>query len=163
MTNFWPSGLDLKDTSSPLEILQSANEEWIERSDGLLNLVIQEAESTNGNPLLIVHAKHVPSNRTVELFSVVHRPGATYPAKIQLRDEDLPEFLKKSYFSPSIASQAVMTVGEGRKITNERVCDTPAEFRRELEEVFNLGVIKSEVLSLVSGTVSSSKTDNGGN
>ena len=155
MNNFWPSGLDLTDTSSPLEILQAAKQEWIEQSNGLLALVIQETESTNGNHLLIVHAKHVPSKRTVTLFSVVHRLGAPYPAKIEPRDDGLPDILKKSYYRPSIAD---IVAGTGRQVTNKWVCDTPSEFRSQLKDVINLGTLKSEVLSLVSGTVSASGT-----
>jgi hypothetical protein len=99
--------------------------------------------------MLIVHAKHVPSNRTVTLFSVVHRPGAPYPAKIQPRDDELPDILKKSYYRPGIADLAMIKTS-GQHVTNQWVCDTPAEFRSEVQKVFNLGVIKSEVLSLVS-------------
>ena len=150
MTSFWPSGLDLEDISSPLEILQSAQIEWAEQSNGLLNLVIQRAESTNGNHLLIVHAKHVPSNRTVTLFSVVHRPGAPYPAKIQPRENELPDILKKSYYRPGISALAGLAVSAGEQVTNKWVSDTPSEFRSHLQDVFNLGSVKSEVLSLVS-------------
>src|SRR5262245_4197935 len=99
MTSFWPLDLDLRDTSSPLDILRSANQEWTEHSDGVLALVIQEEDSTSNNHILIVHAKHVPSNRTVTLFSVIHRPGAPYPARILPRD-DLPDGFKKSYYRP---------------------------------------------------------------
>lgn len=157
MNNFWPSDLNLGDTSSPLEILQLAKQEWTEMSDGLLTLVIQEAESTNNNHMLIVHAMHVPSNRTVTLFSVVHRPSAPYPVTIQPRDNELPNIFKKSYYKPGFAD---ITAGvgsmAGRQVTNNWVCDTPAEFRYQLAEAFNLGTVKSDVLSLVSATAPSS-------
>jgi hypothetical protein len=156
VTNFWPTGLDLGDTSSPLEILASAQQQWTEQSEGLLALVIQEAESTNKNHILIVHAKHVPSNRTVTLFAVVHRPGAPYPAKIQPRDDELPDILKRSYYRRGIADiGAEIGTVSGRQVINKWVCETPSEFRAQLQEVFNLGTLKSEVLSLVSGTGSS--------
>ncbi len=163
MTDFWPSGLDLNDTISPLEILQSAQQEWTEQSRGVLGLVIQEAESTSGNHLLIVHAKHVPSNRTVTLFSVVHRVDAPYPARIQPRDNELPDILKKSYYQPGFADFTTggLALSQGRKVTNKWVCDTPSEFRSQLKDVFNLGSVKSEVLSLVSGVASPSHTGDG--
>jgi hypothetical protein len=163
VTDFWPSGLDLSDTSSPLEILQSAQQEWTEHSGGLLGLVIQEAESASGNHLLILHAKHVPSNRTVTLFSVVHRVDAPYPAKIQPRDNELPDILKKSYYQPGFTelTTAGFALSQGRKVTNKWVCDTPSEFRSQLKDVFNLGSVKSEVLSLVSGAASPSHTGDG--
>ena len=87
MNGFWPDDLNIEDTASPLEIIESAKGEWSERSNGVLTLVIQEGESNNGNEMLIVHGKHVPSNRTVALFSVVHRPGSPYPARIQPRED----------------------------------------------------------------------------
>lgn len=154
MSNFWPSGLDLNDTASPLEILKLAQEEWVKNSGGLLSLIIQEAESTAGNEMLIVHAKHIPSNRTIALFSIIHRRSAPYPARIQPRDIELPDTLKKSYYQPGFGDLTVPSLRtEGRQVVNKWVCDSPSEFRRELRNVFDLGFVKSEVLSLVSGPV----------
>jgi hypothetical protein len=137
-----------------------AKQDWIEHSDGLLTLVIQDAESTTGHRLLIVHAQHVPSNRTATLFSVVHRPGSPYPATIQPRDRELPDFLKKSYYKPGFADITAGIAGAaGREITNSWACETPFEFRLKLQQAFNLGMVKSEVLSLVSSDISSDVED----
>lgn len=153
VSNFWPAGLNLEDTSNPIEILESANREWNEKSAGLLKLIIQEAESTTGNDMLIVHAKHIPSNRTVALFSVVHRHGAPYPAKIEPRENELPNFLKRTYYQPGMDDLAAKFGGiRGHQVNNKWVSDTPSEFRSQLQEVFNLGTTKSEIISLVSGT-----------
>lgn len=38
----------------------------------------------------------------------------------------------------------------GQPVLNPWVCDTPAEFRKKLEEAFNLSVIKTKILNLVS-------------
>lgn len=122
-------------------------------------MVIQEAEATNGHHMLIVHAKHVPSHRTATLFSVVHRPAAPYPAKIQPREDELPEFLQKSYYKPGFAELTGTIATKGRQVTNKWVCDTPSEFRTQLEAVFNLGTVKAEVLNLISGTASLSAED----
>ncbi|MEM6839918.1 MAG: hypothetical protein AAF609_24160 [Cyanobacteria bacterium P01_C01_bin.120] len=150
MSNFWPKGLDLKDISSPHTILEAARQDWHEHSNGLLTLVIQETESEEGNAMLIVHAKHVPSNRTVTLFSVVHRADGPYPARIQPRNEELPNFLKKTYNQSGTANLAktlsALTAGT---VTNPWVCDTPGEFRSRLEDVFDLGAVKSEILNLI--------------
>jgi hypothetical protein len=97
--------------------------------------------------MLIVHAKHVPSNRTVTLFSVVHRADAPYPARIQPRNEELPNFLKKTYFKSGVADLAAQINGE--VLTDNWVCDTPNEFRSRLEDVFDLGAVKSEILNLI--------------
>ena len=153
MSNFWPKGIELSDTQSPMEILGTAKDEWESNSGGALTLVLQMAESKSGNSMIIVHAKHNPTNRTATLFSVVHRPKAPYPATIQPREDDLPNFLKKSYYKPGIDISAVTGFAggiQGRIVENEWVSNTPAEFRAKLEEVFNLGVVKGQILNLVS-------------
>ena len=149
MSDFWPSDLEVSDTSSPHEILLEAQDEWKLRSEGMLTLVIQEAKSTSGNSILIVHCKHVPSSRTITLFSVVHRPGSPYPAKIQPRDVDLPDILKKSYYRPGLTDPLVTGI-KGETVNNKWVCDTPNDFRKELRNVMNLGTVKGEIQSLIS-------------
>lgn len=150
MSNFWPSGLDLNDTQSPRDILKVAQEDWFTSSNGLIELVLQDAMSKSDNSMIIVHAKHVASNRTSTLFSVVHRPNNPYPVTIQLDDENLPDFLKKSYPHPSATSAVRAMIGvTDAVVSNPSVSDTPAEFRRKLTETFNLGSIKSKILNLV--------------
>lgn len=150
MTSFWPLGMDLRDVQTPHEILKQAQLEWKERSEGLLGLIIQETETTTQEPMLIVHAVLVPTNRTVELFSVVHRIDSPYPARIQPRENALPDFLKKKHYEPGIADLHEPMVLTGREVTNKWVCDTPSEFRDQLRQVFELGTVKSDVLNLVS-------------
>lgn len=158
MNKYWPDGIELTDTQSPKEILNDAKSEWSSSSDGLLDLILQDAESKSGHDMIIVHAKHAPSNRTASLFSVVCRKGQPYPARLQPKDDELPNFFKKSYktkdfntFSAvSLAVQQLSKVGEEKWVENHWVADTPSEFREKLEEVFNLGVVKSEILNLIS-------------
>lgn len=152
MTSFWPSDLNLEDTSDPLEIIEAARREWHDKSNGRLTLVVQETVSSNENDMLIVHAKHIPSNRTVTLFSVIHRPNNPYPVRIQPKGDELPDQFKKSYYKPGFAEFSGIEEMSGRSVTNEWVCDTPEEFRSKLEKVFNLGTLKSDVLNLVSSS-----------
>lgn len=153
MSLYFPTGLNLDDTQSPMEILQEAKSDWETESDGVLSLVLQTAKSQNNNDVVIVHAKHLPSNRTTSLLTVIYRPGTPYPVTIQPKEDELPKFLRKSYYEPGFSSGGlrVMTT-EGQTITNEWVADTPSEFRMNLSKAFNLGVVKSEVLNLISGT-----------
>lgn len=153
MSNFFPVGLKLDDTKSPMEILHDAQQDWETESGGLLTLVMQNAKSKSGNDMIIVHAKHIPSNRTISLFSVVSRPGHPFPLTIQPKEDELPKFLRKSY-KEEIRFNALQYIQEfqSRTIENEWVADTSTEFRNKLIEVFNLGTIKSEVLNLVCGT-----------
>jgi hypothetical protein len=154
MSNFWPKGIELTDTESPRQILDTAQREWNAESSGVLTLVFQETKSESGNDMIIVHAKHVPSNRTVTLFSVIYRPNTPYPVTIQPKDDVLPNYLKKSYYKPGTVDTALIESrilnSQGHQVTNDWVADAPSEFRRKLEEVFNLGIVKSEILSLVS-------------
>ncbi|NEQ47341.1 MAG: hypothetical protein F6K00_28915 [Leptolyngbya sp. SIOISBB] len=150
MASYWPKGVDLKDISSPRTILESAQQEWVDHSDGLLTLIIQDTQSTDGDAMLVVYAKHMPSNRTVTLFSVVHRTDAPYPARIQPRNEELPNFLKKTYTRSDAADlDKVVRQMTANTIVNTWVCDTPSEFRSRLEDVFDLGTVKSEILNLI--------------
>lgn len=148
MSNYWPTGIELNDNDSPQKILEVAKDDWLAQSSGILTLLFQNLKTDSGIPSIVVHAKHNPTNRTAALFSVFHRPDAPYPATILPKDDDMPRFLKKTYyekgFNPSINIS-------GRYVTNDWVSDTPAEFRTKLEEVFNLGIVKSEIISLLSG------------
>jgi hypothetical protein len=62
-------------------------------------------------------------------------------------------FLQRSYYKPGLSDVGLrMTIGQGHEVTNEWVSDTPSEFRSKLSKVFNLGVVKCEILSLVSNS-----------
>jgi hypothetical protein len=162
MSSFWPDGFEISDTESPRDILNTAKEDWQKNSNGLMDLVLQDAESESGNPMIIVHAKHVVKNRTSMLFSIVHQPEQPYPVTIEPKGEKLPTFLQKSYYEPSTQlQQAFATVSVMarrdqspkqvvKQVVNRWVSDTPSEFREKLVEVFNLGFIKREILNLAS-------------
>jgi len=164
MSNFWPSGLDLSDTQTPREILTVAQKDWFTSSGGVMELVLQDATSKSGHSMIIVHAKHGASNRTSTLFSVIHRPSNPYPVTIQLEDERLPDFLKKSYtytrLNLGITTAEIMGQKSEESVSNPWVSDTPSEFRKKLAEAFNLGTIKSRILNLASATaVASDNSD----
>ncbi len=115
---------------------------------------MQDAKSKSGNSMIIVHAKHVLSNRTATLFSVVHRSNHPYPVTIQIKEENLPDFLKKSYHRSGSASlfdayESIPSLARGT-VSNEWVSDTPPEFRKKLADAFNLGTVKGEILNLAS-------------
>lgn len=149
MSEFWPDGLDLSNSQTPREFLEAAREEWDATSHGMLTLVFHDAESESGNAMIVVHAHHVPTNRTAELFSIVHRSSAPYPATIQPRETDLPKVLKKSYYEPGIGEYGV-SLPKGHNVTNEWVSATPSEFRQKLKKAMNLEVVQYEIFRLVS-------------
>ena len=149
---FWPAGLDLRDTQSPIEILGFTQEEWSANSDGFLALVFQTAKSRSGNDMIIVHAKHIPSNRTAELFSIAHRLDTPYPVAIQPHEYELPNSLKKRYYqeTPYEFEMRDQEPDAGYTVENPWVADTPSELRLLLKNAFNLGSVKSVILNLVS-------------
>ena len=161
MSAFWPKGIEISDTQSPMQILETARKDWEKNSGGILTLLLQDAKSESGNDIIIIHAKHVPSDRIITLFSVIYRPNSPYPATIEPKKDDLPNCLKKSYYQPSdknlarqgsIAESIRQTAEiEGKQIKNTWVSDEPSEFREKLEQVFNLGIVKSDILNLLSG------------
>lgn len=158
MPSFWPSGLELSDTATPMNILLDASNEWKINSEGLLELIAQTAQSKSGNDMIIVHAKHVPTNRTASILSIVMRPGLPYPVRIQPKENDMPDIFKKNYLRPSnplgftAAAQAAAKglLNDIQSVeVNQWVAETPSEFRRKLADAFNLGVTKSIILNLV--------------
>lgn len=148
MSDFWPSDLEVDDIQSPREILESAKEDWDIGSNGVMTLTLQDTTTTTDHAMIIVHAKHMPSNRTSRLFSVVHRPDNPYPVTLQPDDETLPNFLMKSYTDRGWTG--LEQILQEREIVNQWVSDTPTEFRRKLSEILNQGVVKSKVLNLIS-------------
>lgn len=165
MSKYWPDGFELSDTQSPIEIIRDAQTEWESSSGGVLALILQEAESQSGYDMIVIHAKHVASNRTASLFSVVSRKGNPYPARLQPKDDQLPNFFKKSYKTSNLSSLAAISssvirqLNEEKWVTNEWVADTPGEFRDKLEKVFNLGNIKSEILNLITSNGARNEAD----
>ncbi|MCI5220789.1 MAG: hypothetical protein D3914_16745 [Candidatus Electrothrix sp. LOE2] len=164
MNIFWPEGLSVSDVQSPYEVLETAREEWETASNGVLTLVLQRSKSEDGKTMIItVHAKHIPSNRTAALFSVIHRLNESYPITIRPREEgQLPNILRKSYYQPGMNDYNERISGEsvGGTVTNKWVSDTPSEFREKLTEAFNLSEVKAAVLNLTSSKDTSMNDEN---
>ena len=153
MTGFWPDGLELEDTASPREILDEARDDWERSSGGKFTLLFQDAESETGNRLTKVHAKFKPAGRTAEIFTVVQRPDKPYPAKIELTDRGLPNILRRKYFVPG-EDDDDLDDPRGHWVRNDRVADSPAEFRAELRAALTLDETKGEIVSLAASGLS---------
>jgi hypothetical protein len=156
MSSYWPSDLELSDTAAPMDILRDASEDWQVNSHGLLELIMQFAQSKSGNDMILVHARHIPSNRTASLLSVVSRPNNPYPARLQPKEDELPDFFKKTYVKQGVNTSGVGIQSALRSLqdlqptaTNHWIAETPSEFRTKLAEAFNLGAMKSIILNLV--------------
>ncbi|QGJ70949.1 Hypothetical protein PBC10988_26520 [Planctomycetales bacterium 10988] len=171
MSSFWPSGIELKNIQSPIEILKEAQRDWDSNSDGILNLVLNTIKVEGINGLLIemriiVDIKHIPSNRTATVFTVLHRQNSPYPVSIILEEEELPDILRKSYtVSGRKGIETVLESVRGTKetitVNNEWVADTPLEFRENLQKVFNRSYLKSMVTNLISGHLPDEEEPNG--
>ncbi|MCK5617026.1 hypothetical protein KAR91_84975 [Candidatus Pacearchaeota archaeon] len=155
MSNFWPTNLNIDEILPPIEILKSAQNEWSSKSEGILELILYSDKSTDENKVITVIAKHIPSNRTTALFEVLHRQSKPYPATLVPKEWDtLPNSLKKSYYSPGTHDFAsvvgsVSQALQGREIKNNWVTETPSEFKNKLNKMFNLGVLKTEIVNLI--------------
>lgn len=77
--SFWPEGISVENTSSPMEILEQAREEWETKSDGLLTLVLKKEVAADSFKIN-VHAKNTVSGLTSELFDVGLHEENGYPA-----------------------------------------------------------------------------------
>ena len=152
--SFWPDGIAVDDTRSPRRILDEANEEWQEMSGRRLGLVVHDTTSQNGFRMLLVHAMDFESDRSMSLFSVLHRPGRAYPARIQFdSSEDVPNFLRKEYYEPSLGALhdlSLSKIARGKHVKNKWVAETPNEFRSLLVSAMNLDHIKTGLVNLLS-------------
>ncbi len=161
MGSFWPKGIDIKDVAAPYEILQLANQDWLTESEGLLSLVIQEKEPEEGMEEFIVHALHIPSDRSVTLFSVTQLGDTPYPARITLRGDRIPIFLQKEYHrtKKGILADANALYESKELIANKWVSETPADFRKHLSEALNSSETKSVVFSLLASIKGTDDSD----
>jgi hypothetical protein len=158
--SFFPDDLDLSTLQSPVAILKEAQEEWKERSQGVLHLHRVESELSNSTQYITdVILAHVASGRSAKLLSLRHLPGKPYPVEIQPEAFDYPDYLvkqrvvparKKSLLGPSIL-EGLGDIIPQHTITNKWICETPLELRERLAEAFNLGSVKSLTVNLVAG------------
>lgn len=165
--SFFPDGIELSDIRSPSEILEEAQRDWEECSNGILLLRISPATVEGEDELILdVYIIHSPSKRMTKLLSVAHRPDQPYPVEIRPESFDIPRYLKKSYtvqtrrpVSPLFsvtdylrAAERVMPDICTQTITNEWVCDTPAEFREKLQKALSLSSVKSAINNIIASS-----------
>lgn len=159
MFNFWPEGFEISDTQSPIEILEEAKREWLDRSKGQISLAIRNVVTDEGYERYLVYAHHVPSNRVASLFTVVSRNECPYPARLQPKIAELPRFFLKEYWDGPDHDD----FRESCWIKNEWVADSPSEFREHLKSILNLSHIKSELLNLISSSRNKSGSEESAN
>jgi len=155
MSDYWPDDLDLTDTRSPLEILESVRKELIAMSGNRLTLDFAGTETSDNRVSMPVYAREVSSRRTATLFEVTHLRGLSYPVRIIPVTEELPDFLRKEYWEPKSGRSSDLSpilqsmVGVGMKVTNEWVCDTPAEFSDKIQKMLKRSEVKRAILGLL--------------
>lgn len=156
MSSFWPSGIDLSKIQSPRQVLKVAQQDWHNDSGGVMELLLQDTVSQTGDTKIIVHAKHVPSNRTTRLLAVVHQPCEPYPVTIELESRKLPNFLKRNYRQPSQTEIIAGMIGTTDKtISNPWVSNTPNEFEQKLKEAMNQDFVRSQIANLLADSLDS--------
>jgi hypothetical protein len=163
--SFFPSGIELSDIRSPHDILEEARAEWLAYSNGQLDLCLSEAVREDFDELiwdLFVH--HTPSKRLAKILSVAHRPANPYPVEVRPEAFDLPRYLRKRYIVPRRRTSGSFSFSDRisdlagilpepltETVTNEWVCDNPAEFREKLQKALTLGSVEALINNLISG------------
>lgn len=164
--SFFPSDLEIINAQSPLDILSEAKDEWDAKGQGVVTLLVDEGRSTlrsHGDidvTLIRVYALHIPTERVESLLTVIHVSGKPYPARINPEKEDIPAYLRKERFVPAKKAglmppsilQSISEAIPAHTVTEEWVCESPEEFRRQLAKALTLGHVKSAITNIIAGS-----------
>ena len=81
MTSFWPEGLNIEDTRSPLEILEQAVDDWKKGGKGIIRLHVDSKQTEDGLEAHVATVVHVASSLASEaLLQIENHPRKDYPA-----------------------------------------------------------------------------------
>jgi hypothetical protein len=162
--SFFPSDLEIANAQSPLDILSEAKNEWDTKGQGIVTLLVDEGRpaSQGDSDLTLIHvyALHIPSERVESLLTVIYASGKPYPARINPEKDDIPEYLRKERFVPARKSglmppsilQAISEAIPAHTVTEEWVCESPDEFRKQLSKALTLGRVKSAITNIIAAS-----------
>ena len=166
--SFFPHDLEIANVQSPLDILSEAKNEWDTEGQGVITLLVDEGRSTESDivyALIRVYAQHIPTERIENLLTVIHVCDKPYPARINLAKEDIPSVLRKERLVPVknaglMAAGLLQTLSEAipaHTVSEEWVCQSPGEFRKQLAKALTRGSVKSAITNIIAA--SSKDTD----
>lgn len=155
MPSYFTSDINAEDIRSPREILDEAARE-LERRAATVSVTVREVE-LDDRVVFAFAVFNQEYNLEHVLFEVMHRRRHSYPVSICPPSFELPEFLQRKRFEPTVGDvmravsgvSSEMLAGTGRFVENEWVCATPREFADKLRTLFALDNIKSQLLSVI--------------
>lgn len=165
--SFFPHDLEIVNVQSPLDILSEAKNEWDAEGQGVIKLLVVEGRSTipATTPDIVyacirVYAQHIPTERIEHLLTVIHVCDKPYPARIELVKEDIPANLRKERFVPArsgglLSSDLFKTLNEAapaHTVSEEWVCQSPGEFRKQLAKALTRGSVKSAITNIIAAS-----------
>lgn len=170
--DLWPDDLRVEEVVAPEEILQEQADYLTKRMGSLILGFVEKSISENRIDLKFI----VKSNRFDAqycLFTVMHRKEFDYPVAIDPPDIDLPNYLKKQYYQPSVtesvsdalkAGNQFNTLGlllssSGKTIENAWVAATPKEFSDKIGVILKSAEVRSVIVSLMAQAQRHGKTD----
>lgn len=153
LRDLWPDDIRTEGMLPPEEILRQQAEHLEKRTNGLLIADVLRTETADRVILgFEVYAPRI--NSRVRLFGAQHRAEDDYPVAIEPPKDDLPAFLKESYYRPGTVESAAAAVGNlgltGHVVKNEWIADSPMEFTEKVGRVLALPAVKARVVSLIS-------------
>jgi hypothetical protein len=162
--SFFPSDLEITNAQSPLDILSEAKNEWDTKGQGIVTLLVDGGRSAlHGDSdltLIHVYAMHIPSERVESLLTVIYASGKPYPARISPEKDDIPEYLRKERFVPAkisgLMSPSILNTFReaipAHTVSEEWVCESPEEFRKQLSKALTLGRVKSAITNIIAAS-----------
>ena len=161
--SFFPRDLEIVNVQSPLDILSEAKNEWDAEGQGVITLLVVEGRSTTPDIVyacIRVYAQHIPTERIEYLLTVIHVCDKPYPARIELVKEDIPANLRKERFVPAMRGglvssdffERVNKAAPAHTVSEEWVCQSPGEFRKQLAKALTRGSVKSAITNIIAAS-----------
>jgi hypothetical protein len=163
LQDLWPDDIRTQEVASPRQILDWQAEALIRRTGGLVLAEVVQSE-TNDRIILGLEGEATGVRERARLLEVQHLPGRLYPAAIVPPEEQVPDFLKKTRYIPTMgdAARALAQFDRGRQIENEWVASTPIEFADKVRKALSSPSVKSIVMSLLARAQESSAVETNG-
>ena len=170
---FFPSDFEVINAQAPLCILSEAKNEWDAKGKGVVTLLIDEGspaslvDDDTDMTFIHVYLTHIPTGRVENLLTVIHANGKPYPARINPEKEDTPHYLRKQRIVPAkkpglISASILQSLSEAipaHTVTEEWVCESPDDFRKQLAKALTLGRVKSAITNIIAVSRGGSVSD----
>jgi hypothetical protein len=157
--SYWPDEINSDEVLSPEDIMHDAGIELEKRTH---RLTVSIPESQIDDRVFLAFEVKNREGTIFNLFEVSHRIGQSYPVAIDPPSFTIPDFLQRERYIPgtpgignieafpvSKSVREAMLGTQGRNVTNEWICATPAEFKSKLTSMFGRDEIKVQIINLL--------------